>query len=319
MAVAYDGKEPYIFISYSHKDTAMVLNAVEALNDNGFRVWYDNGIEAGTEWPEYIAERLMSSKVVIAFMSKNSQDSHNCRREIHFAIELKKELLVIYLEDFELSPGMRLQLSALQAMFKYKYSGDADFLSHLCNAAIVQQCRAADFGSKVNHTPPKEEPIRNSKPKEEPAKPRYSAPRSSVNNRNAVIAAINACNEALKIGKFAFFFTYTNELTPKQIDNSIRVITKNKITKNDIIAVMDDTVFSSAKSGYVVTEDHFYCAGLSLASFDFSLSDLRGVSSPSKSHLLLRFADGSERDLFFNNYYLCFQTFFETYLNTRGL
>ena len=26
--------------------------------DYGFRIWYDEGIEAGTEWPEYIAEHL---------------------------------------------------------------------------------------------------------------------------------------------------------------------------------------------------------------------------------------------------------------------
>ena len=142
MAAAYNGTEPYIFMSYSHKDTDVVLNAVDVLTDNGFHVWYDNGIEAGTEWPEYIAERLINCQVVIAFMSRNSQDSHNCRREIHFAIELKKELLVVYLEDFELSPGMRLQLSALQAMFRYKYKDDSEFLSHLCGAAIIQKCKA---------------------------------------------------------------------------------------------------------------------------------------------------------------------------------
>ena len=148
MAVAYNGNEPYIFVSYSHKDGPAVLRIVEALNDNGFRVWYDNGIEAGTEWPEYIAERLMSSQVVIAFMSRNSQESHNCRREIHFAIELKKELLVVYLEDFELSPGMRLQLSALQAMYRAKCSDDADFCARLCNAAILQKCKTPDSAPK---------------------------------------------------------------------------------------------------------------------------------------------------------------------------
>ncbi|MBQ3003089.1 MAG: toll/interleukin-1 receptor domain-containing protein [Clostridia bacterium] len=45
------------------------------MTESGFRVWYDNGIEAGSEWPEYIAERLMSCSVVIALMSKHAQDS----------------------------------------------------------------------------------------------------------------------------------------------------------------------------------------------------------------------------------------------------
>ena len=59
MAIAmYNGNEPYIFISYAHKNSDVVLPIIEALADNGFRVWYDAGIEAGTEWPEYVAEKL---------------------------------------------------------------------------------------------------------------------------------------------------------------------------------------------------------------------------------------------------------------------
>ena len=55
---AYEGREPYIFISYAHKDMAKVLPIIEGLAEKGFRIWYDAGIEAGTEWPEYIAEHL---------------------------------------------------------------------------------------------------------------------------------------------------------------------------------------------------------------------------------------------------------------------
>ena len=65
MVAAYNGTEPYIFMSYSHKDTDVVLNAVDVLTDNGFHVWYDNGIEAGTEWPEYIAERERFSRTIL--------------------------------------------------------------------------------------------------------------------------------------------------------------------------------------------------------------------------------------------------------------
>ena len=51
----YEGSEPYIFVSYAHKDAAMVMPLITGLQDRGFRVWFDAGIEAGTEWPEYIA------------------------------------------------------------------------------------------------------------------------------------------------------------------------------------------------------------------------------------------------------------------------
>jgi hypothetical protein len=58
MLRAYEGSEPYIFISYSHKNKDVVLPVIEALQNSGYNVWFDIGIEAGSEWPEYIATHL---------------------------------------------------------------------------------------------------------------------------------------------------------------------------------------------------------------------------------------------------------------------
>ena len=82
---AYEGKENYIFISYSHKDTEKVLPIMKKLHDLGCRIWYDEGIAPGSEWPEDIAQHLNNSSMVIAFVSPNSMASVNCRREINFA------------------------------------------------------------------------------------------------------------------------------------------------------------------------------------------------------------------------------------------
>ena len=45
MTTAYQGHEPYIFISYSHSDSDAALKIIKALSEAGFRVWYDNGID----------------------------------------------------------------------------------------------------------------------------------------------------------------------------------------------------------------------------------------------------------------------------------
>ena len=45
---AYNGNEPYIFISYAHKDSDKVLPIIRELQSRGYRVWYDAGIEAVT-------------------------------------------------------------------------------------------------------------------------------------------------------------------------------------------------------------------------------------------------------------------------------
>lgn len=136
----YNGNEPYIFISYAHKNSDVVVPIIEALANNGFRVWYDAGIEAGTEWPEYVAEKLLNSAVVIAFISKAALDSPNCRREINYSISHNKDVLSVYIEDVTLTPGMEMQLSTTQAMF-YGRALHETFLQQLMDATLMTSCK----------------------------------------------------------------------------------------------------------------------------------------------------------------------------------
>lgn len=117
MGSVYEGNEKYLFISYAHKDSPKVLPILEAMQKNGFRLWYDRGIEAGTEWPAYIEDHLRRSDRVLAFLSKAAVASRNCRNEINFALKWEKELLVVYLEPTALYAGMDLQLGSMQSFF----------------------------------------------------------------------------------------------------------------------------------------------------------------------------------------------------------
>ncbi len=45
---AYKGDEPYIFVSYSHEDDGFVYPEIRWLKDQGFNIWYDEGITPGT-------------------------------------------------------------------------------------------------------------------------------------------------------------------------------------------------------------------------------------------------------------------------------
>ncbi len=155
----YEGREPYVFVSYAHKDAAVVLPAIEALQDNGFRVWYDRGIEAGTEWPEYIAEHLENADSVIVFMSEAAAESRNCRREINFSIDIGKEPLVVYIEDVKLSAGMKLQLNTLQALFMYRSKTQEEFMQELCKARLIENCRENKPEPTATAAQPKAAPV----------------------------------------------------------------------------------------------------------------------------------------------------------------
>ena len=139
--IEYSKQEPYIFISYAHKDEKRVLPLIDGLRARGFRVWYDIGIEAGTEWPAIIESHLLECECVIAFLSQNAMDSQNCRNEINLAIYEKKPFLAIHLEEVELISGMRLQLISQQAMFYYRHNTVESFFNELEAAQILEKCR----------------------------------------------------------------------------------------------------------------------------------------------------------------------------------
>ena len=145
---SYKGNEPYIFISYSHQDTEKIHPIVAGLADRGFRVWYDEGIEPGTEWPEYIAKQISASACCIAFLSESSLNSQNCKREINYAVQTSVPLLTVYLEEVELSPGMALQLSPVQALFAYRYAPD-EFLRVLSAVPLLAPAQRASSGAAV--------------------------------------------------------------------------------------------------------------------------------------------------------------------------
>lgn len=138
--MAYEGTEPYIFVSYAHKDSSRVLSIISDLQERGFRVWYDAGIKAGSEWPEYIAEHLEGCTAFLAFLSQASLDSHNCRREINFAIEERKEPLLVYLDEIRLTAGMRMQLGTLHALFRHNFTTQDLFLDELCRSPLLSAC-----------------------------------------------------------------------------------------------------------------------------------------------------------------------------------
>lgn len=131
IAAAYSGTDSYIFISYSHKNTPEVMSIVHRLQDEGYRVWYDEGIDPGTEWDANIAAHVKGCSYFIAFVSSAYLGSDNCKDELNYARDLNKERLLIYLEDVELPDGMAMRLNRLQAMHKYKYTSEEMFFTKL--------------------------------------------------------------------------------------------------------------------------------------------------------------------------------------------
>ncbi len=136
----YDGKKDYIFISYCHRDKDAVLPIIERLVSEGYRLWYDEGIEAGTEWPEVVASHLKYCALFIPFLSDEYMHSFNCKREIDYAVQQRKQFIAVYLSPCELSPGMEMQLSGVQSLFRYQMDEET-FFSGMYRSGLLDSSR----------------------------------------------------------------------------------------------------------------------------------------------------------------------------------
>ena len=124
---SYKGNESYVFISYAHRDSARVYPVIAQMQKDGYRVWFDEGIDPGTEWDENIAKHVIECGYFIAFISDNYLGSNNCKDELNYARDLSKKSVLVYLEDVKLTPGMAMRMNRIQSVFKYKYPNDNAF------------------------------------------------------------------------------------------------------------------------------------------------------------------------------------------------
>lgn len=160
---AYNGDEPFIFASYAHLDADRVYSELERFHNKGYPIWYDEGIPPTNEWAEEIEEPLLKSRLFVVFISKNSVESHYVRKEINLAIDEKKPVLAIYLEETELKHGLKLLLNSIQGIPKYSMNDEKYVLKCISafNNRGIEPLKESKIENKSKHTPINELKIEN--------------------------------------------------------------------------------------------------------------------------------------------------------------
>jgi TolB-like protein len=203
---AYKGDEPYVFVSYSHRDSSTVFPEIIRLKDQGFNIWYDEGIEAGTEWREALANAIESARLVVYFVTGHSVESENCRKEINFAVDAGIPIVAIHLEAVELPSGLKLTLSDRQAILKYDMSGDK-----------YQQKLSTRIASYVDQAPKPAAPVKQKK---------YSPVVSGV----AVLAVV----AMVVVGLFFYNSQPASDTAPNKIEEVIDIDASKKLEMDEL-------------------------------------------------------------------------------------
>lgn len=199
----YEGDKPYIFVSYAHADNDKVLPVLSDMHRRGYNIWYDEGIEVGSEWQECIASHLADAHLVVAFISNAYMRSDNCRREMHYAQSKKIKTINIFIEETALTPGMELQIGNIFALMKYTYPSDEYFYEKLYGAPLLNSENFADKAPRPVSEPPKIAP----KPKPEKKK---KSKGKKIARWSIVAAVLGVIIAALIVG---YFTGYLERLT----------------------------------------------------------------------------------------------------------
>ncbi len=132
---AYHGSDPYVYVCYSHEDSAIVTGEIAWLARRGVNVWYDEGITAGSRWSDELAGRIRRSSVFLYFVSESSVVSNHCINEVNFVVDLDTPIVTVYLEEIDLPDGVKLMIGAKQTVRRHDLARD-EYRQRLENALL---------------------------------------------------------------------------------------------------------------------------------------------------------------------------------------
>jgi len=105
-----------IFVSYSRRDEEAVGRLVEAVEQDGHRVFLDRDISGGQQSRESIVTAIRKADVFMVILSPVSIASHHVRRELDIAEDEKKPIVPVVIEQAAIPAKMVYQLAGLQSI-----------------------------------------------------------------------------------------------------------------------------------------------------------------------------------------------------------
>jgi TIR domain len=110
-----------VFISYARPDRPIAAALSKVLDSEGWEVWYDEELRAGTTWEPFLLEELESAKAVVAIWSANAKASEWVQHEAKLALEAAKLVPVVVDGTPRSTP-----LAVIQAVLMPGWNGEVD-------------------------------------------------------------------------------------------------------------------------------------------------------------------------------------------------
>jgi len=103
-----------VFISYSRKDSQKADEIAAALKQMGLKFWIDRtGEYSGRNYKSVIVNTIRQSRLVLFLSSENSNKSENVIKEVSVAVELKKMIIPIKLDNYPYADSITYDLTGI--------------------------------------------------------------------------------------------------------------------------------------------------------------------------------------------------------------
>ena len=140
----YAGDEPYIFISYKHADSKIVYPVITEFRNQGFNIWYDDGLPLGKKYDIQIVKHIRDSALFITFITETSMacaynEEDYLIKEFSIARHFSKNILPIYLDDVELDGFYLIHLLGIQSIFRHDYGNNDNAFIKACVDAFINE------------------------------------------------------------------------------------------------------------------------------------------------------------------------------------
>ena len=136
----YEGPEPYVFVSYAHANNDKVYPVIKRLHEMGYRMWYDEGIEAGDKWFKVLSDHLRRSACMLLFWSPEAEKSQWVDKEI--LIALKNEIRIV--GSVIIRTAIPDVLVDVQMLFRENFDSDEAFLDKLCKGLLAEKTKGPE-------------------------------------------------------------------------------------------------------------------------------------------------------------------------------
>lgn len=109
------------FVSHASSEQSQAAQFASELESHGISTWMaSRDVPPGSDYAAQIVDAIESASAFIILLSPESTSSEHCLRELNLAVEMKKRIIPVWLQEHELSRGFRYRLSTIQIVNRSK-------------------------------------------------------------------------------------------------------------------------------------------------------------------------------------------------------